>query len=259
MHQITACSLYKLLKAAYTDYSKETDEQPEEVPSFEAWCEQRKQESPQFHSWYMVLSKERVILLLIQSFREANFSLCCQSLAELIPYFFANSNVHYARWLPNHYRDMVTLEQKHPQLAQEFQSGNFDVHKSSRQFSAMVIDQAHEQANTVNLKSQVSIPEAEPYANTIIIDGAALVNSLPPRSSQTFEEYAMLDFRPTIKAYSIKYKRTDIVLDVFFHTFTGCNVVSAFRGEGNKSAWQIWNVCNEASHQQTQLLPTCSG
>ncbi|KAJ8372701.1 hypothetical protein AAFF_G00277700 [Aldrovandia affinis] len=36
MHQITACSLYKLLKAAHMDYSKETDEQPEEVPSFEA-------------------------------------------------------------------------------------------------------------------------------------------------------------------------------------------------------------------------------
>lgn len=102
MHQITACSLCKLLKAAYTDYSKETDEQPEEVPSFEAWCEQRKQESPQFHSWYMVLSMELVILLLIQSFREANFSQYCQSLAELIPCFFANSNVHYARWLLIH-------------------------------------------------------------------------------------------------------------------------------------------------------------
>ncbi|KAJ8351073.1 hypothetical protein AAFF_G00156320 [Aldrovandia affinis] len=92
---------------------------------------------------------ELVILLLIRSFREANFFLYCQSLAELIPYFFANNNVNYARWLPIHYRDMVTLEQKHPQLAQEFQSGNFVVHKSSRQFSAMAIDQAHEQANAV--------------------------------------------------------------------------------------------------------------
>ena len=92
---------------------------------------------------------ELVILLLIRSFREANFFLYCQSLAELMPYFFANNNVNYARWLPIHYRDMVTLEQKHPQLAQEFQSGNFVVHKSSRQFSAMAIDQAHEQANAV--------------------------------------------------------------------------------------------------------------
>ena len=149
MHQITACSLYKLLKAAHTDYSKETDEQHEEVPSFEAWCEHRKLQSPQFHFLYMVLSMELGILLLIRSFREANFFLYCQSLAELLPYFFANNNVNYARWLPIHYRDMVTLEQKHPQLAQEFQSGNFVVHKSSRQFSAVAIDQAHEQANAV--------------------------------------------------------------------------------------------------------------
>jgi len=422
MHQITACSLYKLLKAAHTDYSKETDEQPEEVPSFEAWCEHRKLQSPQFHFWYMVLSMELVILLLIRSFREANFFLYCQSPAELIPYFFANNNVNYARWLPIHYRDMVTLEQKHPQLAQEFQSGNFVVHKSSRQFSAMAIDQAHEQTNavikadggvigvtedpsalrrwmiagpqvshlvaqyeaacgtkegtehtshheetdraqrvflekveklsqamtdmcnpfqeesrdllsldtkdiahhtaaeligthlekgkvrfqefmkglegeeestfyepikknrvdffrqvpasvdsskqkvlkedcqlfsklfiscqsrecdlkdffhyenqshpaalsdggklhtcqkshlTTILESQVTTPEAEPDTDTIIIDGAALVNSLPPRSSKTFEEYAMLDVLPRIQAYSTKYKRTDIVFDVY--------------------------------------------
>ena len=63
MHQITACSLYKLLKAAYTDYLKETEEQPKEV--FETWCECRKQHSPMFHFWYMVLSMELVILLLI--------------------------------------------------------------------------------------------------------------------------------------------------------------------------------------------------
>ena len=32
-----------------------------------------------------------------------------------------------------------------------------------------------------------------------------------------------------------------------FHAFTGCDVVSAFRGKGKKSAWQTWNVCPEAS------------
>lgn len=44
---------------------------------------------------------------------------------------------------------MVTLGQKHPQLAAEFQSGNFVVHKLSQQVSAMAIDQAHKQANTI--------------------------------------------------------------------------------------------------------------
>ena len=34
---------------------------------------------------------------------------------------------------------------------------------------------------------------------------------------------------------------------LFFHDFTGCDTVSAFRGKGKKSAWKIWNVCNDAS------------
>ena len=81
--------------------------------------------------------------------REANFDLYRQSLVGLIPYFFANNNVNYARWLPIRLRDMSTLGEKHPQLAHAFQRGAFVVHKSSRDFSAIAIDQAHEQANAV--------------------------------------------------------------------------------------------------------------
>ena len=33
----------------------------------------------------------------------------------------------------------------------------------------------------------------------------------------------------------------------FFHAFTGCDVVSAFRGKGKKTAWQTWNVCPEVT------------
>lgn len=117
--------------------------------SFNGWCEKRKLESPQFKFWRLVLSMELVILLLVRAFREANFSLYCHSLAELIPYFFSNKNMNYVRWLPIHLRDMLTLKEKHPHLAQEFESGKFVVHKSSREFSAMAIDQAHEQANAV--------------------------------------------------------------------------------------------------------------
>ena len=32
-----------------------------------------------------------------------------------------------------------------------------------------------------------------------------------------------------------------------FHAFTGCDVVSAFRGKGKKSAWQTWDMCDVAS------------
>ena len=33
----------------------------------------------------------------------------------------------------------------------------------------------------------------------------------------------------------------------FFHSFTGCDTVSAFRGKVKKSAWQVWSVFEEAT------------
>ena len=98
MHQVTACSLYKLLKAAYTDYCQEREDNNEAVLGFEEWCEIRKEQSLQFRFWHLILSMELVILLLIRSFCEGNFSLYCEALGELIPYFFANNN-NYACWL----------------------------------------------------------------------------------------------------------------------------------------------------------------
>ena len=88
-------------------------------------------------------------LTLIRAFREGNFDLYSQAMSELIPYFFANNNVNYARWLPIHLRDIVSLEQKHPRLAEEFKQGKFVVHKTTREFSGLALDQAHEQANAI--------------------------------------------------------------------------------------------------------------
>ena len=56
------------------------------------------------------------------------------------------------------------------------------------------------------IESHVTFPDNEPQADDVInIDGSALVYILPPRTSNTFEDYATLDILPTIRAYSIKY------------------------------------------------------
>ena len=34
---------------------------------------------------------------------------------------------------------------------------------------------------------------------------------------------------------------------LFFHAFTGCDVVWAFRGKGKKSAWLTWDAYTEVS------------
>ena len=92
---------------------------------------------------------ELVILMLIRSFREGDFELYWKSLAELLSYFFANNDVNYARWLTIHLRDMMSIGDNHPQVAEEFKKGRFVVHKSQRPFSGLVIDQAHKQKNGV--------------------------------------------------------------------------------------------------------------
>ena len=45
-YQITACSLYKLMKIAYNEHCNDTVEV--ELISFHDWCKKRRQESPQF-------------------------------------------------------------------------------------------------------------------------------------------------------------------------------------------------------------------
>ena len=143
-HQITACSLYALLKKAYSTDLEERTEDEDNAITLEQWCDERKKKSPQFQFWFLILNMELTIFTLIRAFREGNFTL-----SELMPYFFANNNVNYARWVSVHLRDMLTLERQHPEVAREFHAGNFVIHKSSRCFSSMAIDQAHEQNNAV--------------------------------------------------------------------------------------------------------------
>jgi len=97
----------------------------------------------------IVLALELTILTLIRSFREADYCLYLEALAELLLYFFANNNVNYARRLSIHLGDMMTIDQKHPEMAREFFKGHFVVHKSCKEFSSIAIDQAHEQNNAV--------------------------------------------------------------------------------------------------------------
>jgi len=57
--------------------------------------------------------------------------------------------MNYARWVPIHWQDMMSLDQQHPDVVREFHRGNFFIHKSKREFSALAIDQAHEQNSAV--------------------------------------------------------------------------------------------------------------
>ena len=87
--------------------------------------------------------------MFVRSIRETHFDLYREALSGLVPFFFALDHTNYARWLPVHLQDMALIETIHPMMALEFKKGHFAVHKTEWMFSAIAIDQAHEQNNKV--------------------------------------------------------------------------------------------------------------
>lgn len=146
-HQITAASLSILQQLAYQTYTEVNDQ--EETMDFEAWRDMRKGQSPQFLFWHLTMEFQLLILAFVRAQREGIFSLYLQTLNMLMPWMFALDSTHYARWLPVHIRDMTMLSILHPEIYEQFQHGQFVLHKTLNRFSGMAIDQCHEQNNAI--------------------------------------------------------------------------------------------------------------
>ena len=145
-HQVTASVLYLLRQEGYTQYCDKLDD-GHVAMSVEEWCDTRADASPQFKFWSNILKLELEIMIYVRSLREGDFKLYVDALTKIAPWFFALGHTNYARWIPVHLRDMVALEDKHPDVFAEFMAGNFTVKKTPHAFSALAIDQAHEQNN----------------------------------------------------------------------------------------------------------------
>jgi hypothetical protein len=83
----------------------------------------------------------------VTSIREENFVLYIDVLKELLLWMFALDYTNYARWLSVRYRDMHALRLTNPDVFKNFKDGAFVVNKTTRAFSAIALDQAHEQEN----------------------------------------------------------------------------------------------------------------
>ncbi|KAK3920030.1 Chromosome-associated kinesin KIF4 [Frankliniella fusca] len=142
---VTVVALFALQKRAYNEYCNQ--EGDEFLLSFEEWRESRSNEIPQFRYWSTAMTLCLIVLQFVRAQRTANFDLYVKSLRQLLPWFFALDHVHYARWLSVHLRDLATLHETHPSVHREFQRGLFVARTTQRAFSAMGLDQAHEQMN----------------------------------------------------------------------------------------------------------------
>lgn len=142
-HQITAAVLHILKKNAYLKDCESSQNKPE----FGDWEKVSSEKFPQFKYWNLTLNIELLILVLIKAIRTGNFILYIESLEKLIPWFFALDHIHYARWLSVHLMDMKQLYLTNPDIYSEFLNGKFVIRKTENPFSAMALDQCHEQHN----------------------------------------------------------------------------------------------------------------
>ena len=148
-HQVTAAALYQLQQKAYLSLTEIDNSAHTESVEFAEWCSQRSEIYPQFHFWQTILNFELDILQFVKSMRVSDFNLYISSQSNLIPWFFALDHSNYARWLPVHVRDMSTLYDRCADVFYEFQRGAFTAKKTVRPFSAISLDQAHEQLNAL--------------------------------------------------------------------------------------------------------------
>lgn len=144
-HQVTLLALSKLKQEAYACSASDDGQ-----PSLNTWESQLRNRSPTFLFWDMIIGYETLILMFIRAHREKCFSLYVEVLEELVHIFFALDHVNYARWVPIHLRDMRSLPSA---IQHEFeQKKHWVLSKTNNRFSAIPIDQAHEQENK-NVKS----------------------------------------------------------------------------------------------------------
>ena len=93
--------------------------------------------------WATVMSLELCLLVFVLSQRQSSFSMYLDALTDLVPWVFALDHTNCDRWIPVHIRDIIELQTRHPDVAREFNAGNFTIQKTNRIFSAIPIDQAH--------------------------------------------------------------------------------------------------------------------
>ena len=82
--------------------------------SLEDWYSSRADLYTQFKFWLLILQLELAVLVYVRTIRERYFKLYVDALTEINCSLVLGVGPHYARWLPVHLRDMVSLKDVHP-------------------------------------------------------------------------------------------------------------------------------------------------
>ena len=84
-HQVTAAALYILQHHAYKHCCLGETRDAVDLPTFEDWCRQRRDNIPQFLYWATVLELKLLVLVYVRSFRQGSSMMYLDALTELVP------------------------------------------------------------------------------------------------------------------------------------------------------------------------------
>ena len=108
-----------------------------------------------FHFWSTYISMVEDLLLFIRGTREANWSLHLSSVRSILPWFFAYDGINYARYLSTYWMEMSCLQDTHPNIHHQLQSGDFVAQRQQTYaFSNTACDQVIEQTANRDSKTK---------------------------------------------------------------------------------------------------------
>ena len=105
--------------------------------------------------WSSFLEMLKILLMFTQATREGNWKLHLHALRLMLPWYFAYGRQNYSRYLPVYLKEMEAVEKDHPDIFNEFMSGNFAVQRiPNAMFSKTACDMVCEQTVNKDTKTQ---------------------------------------------------------------------------------------------------------
>lgn len=114
-------------------------------------------QSQLFQYWNSYINMVQILLRFIRSEREGDWNLHLESVAEMMPHFFAMDRTNYSRWLPVYLGDMNQLDVTAPEVHREFLQEGHSVSRSCHPFNQVWTDMALEQSVNRDSKTKGGI------------------------------------------------------------------------------------------------------
>ena len=91
-----------------------------------------------FAFWSSYIEMVELFLLFTRATREGNWPLHLSAVRSMLPWFFAYNRTNYCRYLSAYYVEMLDLPKTHPDVQEQFLSGELSVQKQETHGFAQV-------------------------------------------------------------------------------------------------------------------------